>query len=183
MSAVRWPVDEHGSRLRGLKLLRELFERAKNERSSPHLVGCSVAVGVFSGFTPFLGFHMWIALGAATVLRLNRLWALLGSHLSILPLYMWVSFCEIQVGHRLRAGAWVELAPQEALAHGSQLFTDWLLGTGVVAGGLAGVLGVVAYFAARGWQRRRPSVKPRTLASLPPPSSESRPSAPPAPTA
>ncbi|HLK37152.1 MAG TPA: DUF2062 domain-containing protein, partial [Polyangiaceae bacterium] len=62
---------------------RALWERALRERSSPPEVGLSVGVGVFAACTPLLGAHAWIALGLATLLRLNRVWAFLASRVSI----------------------------------------------------------------------------------------------------
>ncbi len=134
---------------------RDLWERAKREHSSPSEVGWSVAVGVFSGCTPFLGVHMWIALGLATVLRLNRLWAFLGSRVSSNVLFVWIAFSEIEVAHRVRTGAWAPLAPADALDHGRELFGDWLLGALAVGSALAALLGAVAYFLSRRWQRRK----------------------------
>jgi uncharacterized protein (DUF2062 family) len=173
-------------RRRPKELLRDLFARAKNEHSAPAEVGVAIGMGVFVGFTPFLGFHMWIALGIATMCRLNRLWAFLGSRASFLPLYVWVSFCEIQTGHRLRTGQWADLRPHEVLTHGKELFTDWLLGTGLIAGTLGVLAGLVAYMCACRWAKSPPpadpiGLTPRRPAGLPRPSSESRPSAPPDP--
>jgi uncharacterized protein (DUF2062 family) len=136
-----------------------------------------VAVGVFSGCTPFLGLHMWIALGLATLFRLNRLWAFIGSRVSSNILFVWLSFAEIELAHRVRAGAWAPLAPRDVLTHGRQLFADWLLGALAVGGVLAAVFGLVAYVIARRW-----AVSRRTPDGSLPPSSGSRPSAPPAPT-
>lgn len=151
---------------------RRLWERARREHATPREVGLAVAVGVFAGCTPFLGLHMWIALGIATVIRVNRLWAFAGSRISILPLFAWIGFCEIESAHRLRTGAWAPLAPAQVLAHGADLLTDWLIGTALVGGGLAALAGAIAYALARRWQK---DVTPRTLAESHPPSSESPP--------
>jgi hypothetical protein len=163
---------------------RALWDRARREHSTPREVGWSVAVGVFSGCTPFLGLHMWIALGLATILRLNRLWAFLGSRVSTNVLYVWIVFAEIELAHRLRFGAWPALAPSEALDHGRQLFFDWLVGTPLVGLPLAAALGAIAYVVARRWPARDLApltpLTSRTPAELRPPSSGSRPSAPPA---
>ncbi|MGO9833882.1 MAG: DUF2062 domain-containing protein [Polyangiaceae bacterium] len=157
---------------------RALWERARREHSTPREIGLAIAVGVFAGCTPFLGFHMWIALGLSTLLRLNRLWAFAGSRVSILPIFAWVGFCEIESAHRLRTGAWASLAPSEVVAHGAELLTDWLIGTVPVGGGLALLAGALAYAVARRWPG---DVTPRTRAGSRPPSSESPPSAPPTP--
>jgi hypothetical protein len=131
----------------------QLWERARREHSTPREVALAVAVGVFAGCTPFFGFHMWIALGLATVLRLNRLWAFLGSRCSVVPIYAWIGFCEIAVAHRLRTGVWAPLTPADVIARGGELLKDWLVGAVLVGTALATLAGCVAYALARGWER------------------------------
>ncbi len=121
---------------------------------------------------------MWIALGLATALRLNRLWAFLGSRVSSNVLYVWLAFAEIQLAHRLRAGQWAPIAPAEVLAHGGELLLDWLLGAALIGAALAAVLGLLAYVLAR----RTTWLSPRSPDEPRPPTSESPPTAPPAPT-
>jgi uncharacterized protein (DUF2062 family) len=163
-----------------IRATRILLRRALQERSTPRQTGLSVAVGAFSACTPFLGLHIWIALGLATLFRLNRLWAAVGSKTApvagVLPL---IVFAEVQLAHRLRTGAWLPLAPRAVLAQGTQLLLDWLLGTPIVGGAYAALIGVVAYAIAR---RRQARFKPSTPGEPLPASSESPPSAPPSPT-
>ncbi len=166
-----------------MRPLRRTYERARSvwraalrEHASPREVGWSVAIGVFCGCSPFIGLHMWMALGLTTLFRLNRLWSFVGSRVSSSVMLYLIAFAEIALGHRLRAGAWVHIAPRDVLAHGRELFGDWILGSLLVGTGLAVLLGLLAYaLRARQLSRRTPD-EPR------PPSSESPPSAPPAPT-
>jgi uncharacterized protein (DUF2062 family) len=158
--------------------IRSLWQRALAEHSSPREIGWSVALGVFSGCSPFFGLHMWIALALATLFRVNRLWAFVGSRVSSNVFYAWIAFAEIEIAHRLRTGVWAPLAPREALAQGRQLLTDWFLGALLVGAALGAALGVVAYVA----MRRRRRLNPHTPRAAQPPTSESPPSAPPAPT-
>lgn len=168
---------------------RDLWRRARQEHSSPREVGWSVALGVFIGCTPFIGLHMWLALGLATLLELNRLWAFLGSRISSSVLFAWLGFSEIELAHRARTGAWLKLAPAEVMTAGWKLLGDWLLGALVVGSVLAAFFGLLAWSAARRWQRTRQAetppdaapVSPRTPDEPRPPSSGSPPSAPPAP--
>jgi uncharacterized protein (DUF2062 family) len=187
-----------------LRGVRDLYRRAMAEHSTPREVGLSVATGIFCGYTPFLGLHMWMAMGLATAFRLNRLWAFLGSRTSPLVLFVWVSFWEIETGHRLRTGEWAGLTPADVLSQApdltklgtwsagafgrfGSLFGDWLIGTLMVAPLLAAAGGLLAYAVAR-WRRARraavadasgtPGVTGRTLDELPPRSSGSPPSAP-----
>jgi uncharacterized protein (DUF2062 family) len=139
---------------RWLRALAGFWERARHEHATPREIGWAVAAGVFSGCTPFVGLHLGIAVGLATLLRLNRLWAALGSRVSFTPLLAGIAFSEIELAHRVRTGAWVPLAPHEALLHGKELLVDWMLGSVPVGALLAGVLGLVARAVARRAPRR-----------------------------
>lgn len=149
--------------------VRGAWERAKSEHSSPVRIALSVGVGVFCACTPFIGAHMWIALGLATLFRLNRLWALLGSRFTFGPIFALVAFSEIEIAHFVRTGAWAPLSPAQALAHGRELVVDWALGALVVGGGIAAVATGVAYIVAVSWPAPD---------AAPPPSSEYPPSGP-----
>lgn len=135
-----------------------------------------MAIGVFCGCTPFIGLHMWMALGLTTLFRLNRLWSFIGSRISSSVMLYLLAFGEIELGHRLRSGAWVNIAPREVFDHARQLFGDWLIGSAIVGLVLGTLLGLLAYLlASRAVSRRR-------LEQSPGRTSESPPSAPPAPT-
>ncbi len=45
---------------------------------SPERVATAIALGVGIGFSPFIGAHIWLALGLALLLRLNKIDAVLG---------------------------------------------------------------------------------------------------------
>jgi uncharacterized protein len=155
---------------------RSLWRAALREHATPREVGWSVGIGVFCGCTPFIGLHMWIALGLTTLLRLNRLWSVVGSRISTSVMLYVIAFSEIDLGHRLMRGQWVQIAPREVLDHGRELFGDWLIGSAIIGTVLGVLLGLLAYaLRARALSRRR-------LDGPRPPTSESRPSAPPAPT-
>jgi uncharacterized protein (DUF2062 family) len=173
-------------------LVRQLWLKARSERSSPRGIGLSVAAGVFAGCTPW-GVHTVVALGLATLLRLNRLWALLASRASFLPVYLLVAFCEIEVGHRLRTGQPTHLSAADTFAHRYEFITDWAVGTLLVGCALAAAAGLVSYVCARVWARRPEESGPssdardaavswRRLDGPRPPSSGSPTSAPPDPT-
>lgn len=178
--------------------MKRLWERAKREHSTPREVGWSVAVGVFSGCTPFIGFHLGIAFVLATLFRLNRLWSMVGSRVSTNVLYVAIVLVEIQGAHRARTGAWAPLTLQTVWDHRWEYARDWLYGAVVVGVVLGVVLGLLAYRAALRWRATHPlpvasassreSGRPHpTSARSPgaplPPSSGSPPSAPPAPPA
>ena len=144
------------------------WERARREPSGPREIALSVGLGVFSACTPFLGFHMWIAMGLATVFRLNRVWAFLGSRSTFMPIFPGVVFAEIEVAHRLRRGEWLPLAPFEALSRGRELLWDWAVGTIVVGGAIAGVAAVASYGLASAAARRLvPAAAPAPSSGFP----------------
>ncbi|MDP9152369.1 MAG: DUF2062 domain-containing protein [Myxococcota bacterium] len=153
------------------RLSLELWQQALQEHSAPREIGFSVAVGVFAGCTPLVGFHLGVALILATLLRASRLWAAVGSRVSFAPLFAIISFGSIQTAHRLRTGAWVPLRPQTVVSQGKELMLDWLLGSAVVGVPLAAALGGVAYVAARRWDRisaSRRAAPPRLSSESPP---------------
>jgi uncharacterized protein (DUF2062 family) len=149
--------------------VRDLWDRAKREHSSPREVGLSVGVGAFIACTPLVGFHIWLALGFATVFKLNRLWATIGSRLSTTPIFLVTTFTEIQLAHHLRTGGWVAMSLRQALARGPELVLDWALGSVFVGAAVATIAGLVAATLARRWE----TLNSRALAALPRPSSES----------
>jgi uncharacterized protein (DUF2062 family) len=147
---------------------RELWERAKREPSSPRQIAFSVAVGAFTACTPFLGFHLGIAVVLATLLRLNRPWAMIASRTPP-PLFLAITFAEIELAHRLRTGRWAPIELHSALAQARELTIDWALGTLIVGVPLAALVGLLAWVIARRWQR----LNPRTPGAVRRPSSES----------
>ncbi|MGA2449861.1 MAG: DUF2062 domain-containing protein [Polyangiaceae bacterium] len=157
------------------RALRDLWQRAIQEHSSPSEVGWSIGIGVFAASTPFIGLHMWIAMGLATLLRTNRLWAFVGSRFSSSPTLAFIVFAEIELAHRLRKGVWAPLSVGGALAHGRELLADWLLGAAIIAP-LVGVLaGLAAWRIAARWATRAARAESRR------PSLECPPSIPPSP--
>ena len=153
---------------------RVLWERARSERATPREIGWAFGVGAWIGFSPFVGLHLGTAFVVATVLRLNRLWAMAGSRVSITPVLLTVGFVEVEAAHRLRAHEWIAVTPHEIIARSSELLADWWLGACLIATPLGAAFGFAAYALAHRLNDRTRD-EPRR------PSSESRPSAPPAP--
>lgn len=148
--------------------LKALYRLAISERATPREIGWAVAVGVFAGCTPAVGFHGLLAVAMATALKKNRLFAWLGARISNMVFLPFIALAEIQISHRIRVGSWLELSKDQVLDQGSSLLLDWCLGTipvGIVLGFLFGV-------AAYAWARRR-DLKLRTPAERLPPSSGS----------
>lgn len=138
-----------------LEHARTLWRLAIRERASPRQIALAVWVGVFVGCTPAIGFHAGVAALAATVVRLSRLWAIIGSRVSNFVMLPWIVLAEIQVAHRLRTGEWTALNTHTVLQHTSELMLDWCIGTLPIGALLATLLGALAYVLARRREARR----------------------------
>jgi uncharacterized protein (DUF2062 family) len=133
--------------------LKTLWMLAMNERASQNEIFWAVFIGAFAGCTPAVGFHGPLSLGLATLFKKNRLFAWLGSRISNMVFLPFIAYAEVQIAHRIRTGAWVEMTVDRnrALEQAGQLLLDWCLGTipvGIVIGALTGLLGLA-------WARRR----------------------------
>ncbi len=124
---------------------RALWRLLRKEKSSPRQIGLAVAAGAFVGCTPAVGFHGGLAVALATVLRLNRLWAWLGSRVSNFVILPFIAIGEIQLAHRLRAGTFVSLNSKDVLDKGGALLVDWSLGCLILGPVIAALTGWLAY--------------------------------------
>jgi uncharacterized protein (DUF2062 family) len=125
---------------------RVLWRLATTERATPRQVALAVGLGAFIGATPVIGLHGWIAVGLATAMRLNRLYAFLGSRVSSPFVLPFLVIAEIQLAHRARCGEFIALTRADVLAHAPGMLLDWCLGTipvGLAVGVLLGAVGYV----------------------------------------
>ena len=166
--------------------LKRLWQLAKSERASPREIGWAVAIGAFAGCTPAVGVHGPLAMGLATLARKNRLFAWLGSRISNMVFLPFIALAEVQLSHRVRTGAFVDLARGDILAQAPHLLLDWCLGCFPVGAVVGIVMGLGAYAFAHQRDARRAraarqleaeaasgSLTRPTPAELPPPSSGS----------
>jgi len=125
--------------------IKRLWTLAKSERASPREIGWAVAIGAFIGCTPAVGLRPWIAVGVATLVRKNRLFAYLGSHTSNILFMPLITLAEVQLSHRLRTGEWVDIDRNHIAEQAPALLLDWCLGTIPVGIALATALGFLGY--------------------------------------
>jgi uncharacterized protein (DUF2062 family) len=143
------------------KILR-IWQLAKSERAAPGEIGWAVALGAFIGCTPAVGLRPWIAVGVATLVKKNRLFAYLGSHTSNIIFTPFITLAEIQLAHRVRTGTWLDIDRKQIVDEAPALLLDWCLGAGPVGLVVALVLGFAAY----GIAHRRDVRKQRALAAV-----------------
>jgi uncharacterized protein len=137
---------------------KDLIKKLLHIDDTPERTALAFSMGVFLGFSPFLGFHTLGGLAIAFIFRLNRVAVLLGAWMNtpwwIVPYYMiatWVGMklvrCQVEwatlvnlfrAGTRegfVRSGFWHQITSQWGL----------LLSFGVGSILLAILLGLVAY--------------------------------------
>lgn len=65
-----------------LKKFKTILRALLLSNATPREVSEGFAIGTFIAFTPTLGFHTWIALGLATLLKKNKIATLIGAYLT-----------------------------------------------------------------------------------------------------
>ena len=131
--------------MKGLRRrIHELWRTIVHEHTSPARVAAAIVVGAVVGCTPLFGLHIVVCLALAWALRLNKLIVYGAANLSIPPLVPFIGFASVQLGERLRHGAWLALHRSDfQLAHirviAKTFFVDWMLG-GVVLGAAIGLV-------------------------------------------
>ena len=125
-----WPPRGWG------RALRYLRQRLVRLRDSHHAIALGLAVGVFVSITPFVGFHLILALAIALLLRANLLGAAIGTAAGnplTFPLFWSLTYF---LGCRI-LGLEPALEPAPALLDASLLASQfWLIFVPMVAGSL-----------------------------------------------
>jgi uncharacterized protein (DUF2062 family) len=129
--------------------LKLLWKLAKSERAAPREIGWAVAIGAFAGCSPAVGVHGWVAVGLATLFRKNRMFSWIGSRISNVFFLPFIVLAEIQVSHRVRTGAWMDLDRRHVVDQAPHLLLDWCLGSVPVGAAIAIALGLLAFWLAR----------------------------------
>lgn len=136
------------SALHPLRAIRALL----SECSTPRELAFAAALGVFVGTLPFFGLHTLMILVAAGFLRLNRLWAVATSQVTMPP---FVPALAIEIGHFMRFGKFLtEFSLQTIGAEGLERLWEWFLGSLVLGPLLALIAGALTHLTASLLQRR-----------------------------
>jgi uncharacterized protein (DUF2062 family) len=136
--------------------LRNLWRRALAENATPDRFAYAVALGAFISAGPFWGVRAPLAIAGAWVTRLNRLTAVLASHVLFVPLVLPVWAVEVRLGAALLGRP----SPRwhgDAAARLTQIkdaLGPWCLGAAIVAPLFAAGCGALAYPLAKRWTAR-----------------------------
>lgn len=139
---------------RGWARVRDLGASVLREHASPSRLALAVGVGALAGSSPLVGLHALVAVGIASLTRLNRVAAFAGSNVSIGPMMPLLFAAELAIGSRLLGIAlpttWPH-SPTEAFSGAAKaLWIGWLF----VGTASAALLGGITYVAARARDRR-----------------------------
>jgi uncharacterized protein (DUF2062 family)/SAM-dependent methyltransferase len=131
-----------------LKRLRAIFRTLMTEHSKPLPLAAAVTLGIVIGCTPFFGLHLLMCVLFAYVLRLNILITYLAANISIPPLAPFLAAGSIQIGHYLFHGQFLEFSFTSLEEIRTRFFLYWLVGSGLLGGGIGIVAGSLVYVAA-----------------------------------
>jgi uncharacterized protein (DUF2062 family) len=127
--------------------LRRAGHTLRTEGSGTERETAAIGLGVFIGCLPFYGFHLLICAAAGSLLRLNRLKVYLAANVSNPLIAPWLILAEIQVGARLRHGAFMPLTREAVASSGLWTFAGDLLLRSLVVGSTLGILAAWATYA------------------------------------
>lgn len=142
--------------------LRNLWRRALSENATPHRFAYAVALGAFISAGPFWGVRAPLAIAGAWATKLNRLTAVLASHVLFVPLVLPVWAFEVRLGATL-LGRPLPSWHGDAAARLVQIrgaLGSWCLGAAIVAPLFAAACGALAYPVAKHWQARQTGRRP-----------------------
>jgi uncharacterized protein (DUF2062 family) len=154
--------------------LRQKGEELLGLKDTEHAIALGMAIGMFFGFTPLLGFKTLMAIGLARLLRANFLASAIAVtlHDVFLPLFPFLLRVEYQIGYWLLSHPH-EFAPRLHLAsHSVSMWLHWstflTVGRPLLIGSLffAAPVGVLTYYVTLFLLQRRKQRKERTEVKL-----------------
>src|SRR6516225_3752155 len=162
--------------MNALGWLREKCEELVRLKDSEHAIALGMAIGMFFGFTPLLGFKTLMAIGIARLVRANFLAAAIAVSLHdvFLPLFPFLLRLEYQIGYWIMSHPH-EFAPRFHLAsHSVSIWFHWstflTVGRPLLIGSLFFVVpvGVLTYYITLVLLQRRKHRKQDGAAQAPP---------------
>jgi uncharacterized protein (DUF2062 family)/trans-aconitate methyltransferase len=150
---VKWDWEGWREKLRKENLtkgLRDLLYKLRTEGTSPREQAIAVTGGAFIGCTPLYGLHLFLCLAFARIARVNPGLTYLASHVSLPGIWPLLMMAELETGRRLRGESYIKIHIANIRDLGwRQVGLDLLLGTLVLGGLIAVLLGAFSYWAAR----------------------------------
>jgi uncharacterized protein (DUF2062 family) len=149
-------------RRRASRYIRDLLYKLRTEGTSPRKQASAVALGVFIGCTPLYGFHLALCVLFSRLLRLNSGLTYLAAHVSLPGVWPLLVLAELETGRRLRGQSYLHVRLSDLKTLGfRQAGIDLVIGTVVIGGLLAALLGLLTL-----WMARRRQLHPEIAALL-----------------
>ncbi|HEV2853215.1 MAG TPA: DUF2062 domain-containing protein [Thermoanaerobaculia bacterium] len=147
---------------RATRYIRDLLYKLRTEGTSPRKQAWAVALGVLIGCSPFYGFHLALCLLFSRLLRLNPGLTYLAAHVSLPGVWPLLVVAEFETGRRLRGQSYLHVRVSDLKHLGfGQAGLDLLLGSALIGGLLAALLGGLTY-----WTARRRQLHPEMAALI-----------------
>ncbi len=130
-----------------LEKIRHKLKKILNLDCSPRTIALSTAVGIFIGFSPYIGLHTALAIGASFIFGLPFYPLIVGAYITnpftIVPVYtLCYKFGEYVTGqHAVRPPSFSAMTLQSVLHTAKTFFIPFFVGTHLL--GL--ILGAIAY--------------------------------------
>jgi len=135
---------------RAAQEIQDILYKLRTEGMSPERQAAAVALGVLVGVSPLYGLHLALCILLARLLRLNAGLAYLAAHVSLPGIGPFLLLAELETGRRLRGQSYLHVRVEDLKHLGfGQAGLDLLLGSAVIGGLLAALLGGLTYWAAR----------------------------------
>jgi len=136
---------------------KALWRRALEENASPKKFAQAVALGAFINAAPLWGVRKPLAALLAWRLKLNKLTAVLSTHILLGPLGTISILLEIKLGCSILGRPMPVLADTfgELLAQARDALVPWIVGALIVAPPFSLVCGLAAYPIAKRYQERK----------------------------
>lgn len=135
---------------RASRYVRDLLYKLRTEGTSPARQAWAVALGVFIGCTPLYSFHLALSILFSRLFRLNTALTYLAAHVSLPGIWPLLVLAELETGRRLRGQSYLQVHISDLKnLDFKQAGLDLAIGTAVIGGLLAAVLGLLTLWAAR----------------------------------
>ena len=113
------------------RALTYFWKRIVRLSATPHAVAAGAAAGAFASFTPFIGFHFFIAFAVAFVIRGNMLAAALGTAVGNPLTFPFIWAATYEVGGWILSGGDDPINTERSLAPGHHLIEKGLFEIGI----------------------------------------------------
>jgi uncharacterized protein (DUF2062 family)/trans-aconitate methyltransferase len=143
-------IETKRKKSRAAREIQDVLYKMRTEGMSPGKQAAAVALGVFIGCTPLYGLHLALCIVLAKLFRLNAGLTYLAAHVSLPGITPFLILAELETGRRLRGQSYLRVHIADLKHLGiRQVAADLTIGTLVIGGGLAILLGALAWWLAR----------------------------------